>query len=179
MWPALTPAWAPDRNQGLWCLAGVGHCLKHWSERRGLGSCFRGVLLGHFLIRKQKFQSLSWNSALWAVKTIVRAVKPMGITPTITGRQLTGSDGLGLLPCAVVSRRAEDLPHLCSLPAGYWTLEKQRLWLERFIPPRPPFCGHTCMHAQARTNTQTHIHTCTRTCLHSSGVPSLFCFGDR
>jgi len=40
----------------------------------------------------------------------------------ITGRQLTGSDGLGLLPCTVVSCPAEDLPHLCSFPAGYRTL---------------------------------------------------------
>ena len=50
---------------------------------------------------------------------MVRAVKSISVTPTITGRQLTSSDRLRLLPIAVVTDPAEDLPHLCSLTAGH------------------------------------------------------------
>lgn len=50
---------------------------------------------------------------------MIRTVKSISVTPTITGRQLTGSDRLRLFTIAVVTRPAEDLPHLCPFAAGY------------------------------------------------------------
>lgn len=70
---------------------------------------------------------LKGNSAFWCLKTIVRAVKAVSVTPTVTGRQLTGSGGLGLVPVAVVPGPAQHLPHLRPFTAGHGALQRQRL----------------------------------------------------
>lgn len=94
---------------------------------------------------------LKGNSASRGLKNIIRAVKPSSITPTITGRQLTSSDGLRLFPDTVVSSPAEDLPHLRPFAAGYGALQKQRLPLQMFIAPRP-------------LSSFSHARTCTQLC---------------
>lgn len=98
---------------------------------------------------------------------MVRAEKSISVTPTITGRQLTSSDRLRLLPVAVVTGPAEDLPHLCSLTAGHWTLQKQRLWFVDVLLHQDCLPSFPHVHTQAYTGTHKH------TCIHSSGVLSL------
>lgn len=97
----------------------------------------------------------------------------MGVTPTIAGGQLTRSGGFWLFPGAVVSRSAEDLPHLRALPTGYGTLEKRKLRSERVIPPgapsSPSLCTHPCTHTcTSHTRKHTHAQLC-------SSFSVLFC----
>lgn len=107
-------------------------------------------------ISKRRFQILSCKEILLseAQNSTIRTVKLISVRPTITGRQLTSSDRLRLFTVAVVAHPAEDLPHLGPFTAGYWTLQKQRLWLQAFLPQGclSPFPHvHTGEYMQAHT----------------------------
>lgn len=112
---------------------------------------------------------------------MVRAEKSISVTPTITGRQLTSSDRLRLLPVAVVTGPAEDLPHLCSLTAGHWTLQKQRLWFVDVLLHQDCLPSFPHVHTQAHTCTHKHTHAHTRPhalgAFYSSLAFLAFCLG--
>lgn len=73
-------------------------------------------------------------------------MKSTGSTRTVTGRQLTGSDRLGLRTVAVVCGPADHLSDLCPFPTGDGALHKQRLQLEikqHKWPDTEPASDHT------------------------------------